>query len=66
MIQIQLVCSECGPSNLVVLVHSKEYYLTTKDSITIPFIIQKLVDHPFELLKENKSLGPQEKKVYSI
>jgi hypothetical protein len=44
------------------------HYMTTKDSITISFIIQKLVDHPFELLKENKSLGrlPQEKKAYSI
>ena len=53
---------------MIPVVHYKEYYLTTKDSITIPFIIQKLVDHPFELLKENKSLGrnPQEKKVYSI
>jgi hypothetical protein len=53
---------------LIAAVHYKEYYLTTKDSITIPFIIQKLVDHPFELLKENKSHGrlPQEKKVYSI
>ena len=49
---------------LIPVVHYKEYYLTTKDSITIPFIIQKLVDQPFELLKENKSLGrlSQEKK----
>ena len=39
---------------LIPVVQYKEYYLTTRDSIIIPSIIQKLVDQPFELLKEKQ------------